>query len=179
MSKAKLTKVSVALPGITGEWVADDVQRSAAWEMYVELVTRISLQPLAEGDGLLGEALASLHVLFEETRRILRSHGPSVAVPEKKRLLSFGAIAVDVLNVWLRPFLARWHTRLADHESRRAPTASLVEHERIWNEAAALRRELADLRTKLVAYADLLAEACGVASLHAVPEPATDPATPT
>src|SRR6185369_2037993 len=101
--------------------------------MYVELVTRVSIQPLGDTEGVLREALSSLHALFGETRRILRDHGPDVARPEKKKLLSFGAIAVDVLNVWLRPFLATWHPLLSTHEGQRRPGVSHYESELTWS----------------------------------------------
>jgi hypothetical protein len=171
MTRAKLAKVTVSLPGITGEWVADEAQQRAAWEMYVELVTRVAVQPLGPDEGLLREALASLYALFGETRRILREHGPDVATPLKKGRLSFGAIAVDVLNVWLRPLLASWHPRLAGHEDTRKPGITTVDHERAWQHAGELRAELEGLRGKLTAYADLLAQVCGVPSLHARPAP--------
>jgi hypothetical protein len=170
MGKAMLSKVTVKLPGIEGEWVADEAQRTAAWEMYVELVTRIAVQPLGRDEGMLREALASLHALFGETRRILRAYGPDIAKPERKRYLSFGAIAVDVLNVWLRPFLAQWHPRLEDHESRRPAGVSSFQHEHAWSEAPALRAALDQLRAQLVSYADLLAQACDIPSLHIRPE---------
>jgi hypothetical protein len=170
MAKLKPSRFTVALPGITGEWEVDESQKRAAWEMYVELITRISVQPLEADEGLLREALTSLYTLFGETRRILRQYGPDVATPAKRRFLSFGAIAVDVLNVWLRPVLARWHPLLADHESRRPTTSSPVQHERAWQHDQALRAELEILRGKLTAYADLLADVCGVPSLHARPE---------
>ncbi|HET7501309.1 MAG TPA: hypothetical protein VFK02_09915 [Kofleriaceae bacterium] len=170
MSKASLSKVTVKLPGIEGEWVADKAQQTAAWEMYVELITRVSVQPLGHDEGLLREALASLHALFGETRRILRTYGPDVARPERKKYLSFGGIAVDVMNVWLRPFLSKWHPRLQDHESRRPADASPHQHEAAWAEADALRAALDELRGKLILYADLLAEACEIPSLHLRPE---------
>jgi hypothetical protein len=169
-ANAKLARVIVKLPGIEGEWVADRAQQTAAWEMYVELVTRIAVQPLGEHDGLLREALSSLYALFGETRRILRAYGPGVATPERKKYISFGAIAVDVLNVWLRPFLAKWHPLLQDHESHKPAALSAYKHEQAWGEAPALRAALELLRGKLVMYADLLAQACRVPSLHVRPE---------
>jgi hypothetical protein len=170
VSKAVLRKVNVKLPGIEGEWVADEAQRTAAWEMYVELVTRVAVQPLGSDAGMLREALSSLHALFGETRRILRTYGPDIAKPEHKQFLSFGALAVDVLNVWLRPFLAWWHPRLGDHESRRPAGVSPYQHEHTWTEAPALRAALEQLRAQLVSYADLLAEVCEIPSLHIRPE---------
>jgi hypothetical protein len=172
MPKAKLSKVTVNLPGIgSADWVADESQQRAAWEMYVELVTRVAVQPLESDEGLLREALSSLYAMFGETRRILRDYGPEIATPAKRKFLSFGAIAVDVLNVWLRPVLSKWHPMLADYESKRPPDRSPVEHERKWDFDKPLRAELEVLRGKLVAYADLLAEVSGVPSLHARPEP--------
>ena len=43
---AVLKKVSVSLPFGLGsaEWEADQTERHAAWSLYVELVTRISIQ---------------------------------------------------------------------------------------------------------------------------------------
>jgi hypothetical protein len=166
MAKAKLAKVTVKLPWVQGEWVADESQQRAAWEMYVELVTRIAVQPLGSGEGLLREALTSLHDLFGETRRILKQYGPEVATPARKGALSFGQIAVDVLNRSLRPLLARWHPLLQSHETTRPATTSPADHERAWPQADELRRELESRRAHLTAYADLLASVSGVASLH-------------
>jgi hypothetical protein len=167
---AKLVKVAVKLPGIEGEWIADRAQQIAAWEMYVELITRVAVQPLGDDEGLQREVLASLYALFGETRRILREHGPGIAIPEKKCTLSFGAIAVDVLNVWLRPFLARWHPRLDDGGPDDA-----VDGERGKGRARdspELRAALRELQRRLAGYADLLAEVSRIPSLHARPEPA-------
>ena len=166
MGKSKITSVQVNLPFISGTWEADDDQRRAAWEMYVELVTRISIQPLDPDEGLLREALSSLYVLFGETRRILREHGPGVARPEHKQLLAFGQIAVDVLNHGLRPFLAKWHPLLAEHEASRG-AASATAHERAWSMTGPMRADLTVLQSTLTAYADLLAAACSIPPLHA------------
>lgn len=111
----KLTKVSVSLHlpfglgGLDGEWEPDENERSAAWEMYVELVTRVSVVPLAAGEGLAGEALTSLYSFFDITRSILKAHGPGIAQPHGDDNLSFGALAVLILNSALRPLLAKWH----------------------------------------------------------------------
>ena len=49
-----LTKVSINLPfGIGGaEWEVDATQRRAAWALYVELVIRVSVEPLNSNEGL-------------------------------------------------------------------------------------------------------------------------------
>lgn len=168
MARAKLKKVRVRLPWVEGEWEADETQQRAAWEMYVELVTRVALQPLAAEDGLLSEALSSLHAIFGETRRILKQYGPAVATPASPHVLAFGQIAVDVLNRSLRPVLAKWHPLLQAHEAGRPPTVLPVDHERAWTSCGELRAQLENLRNELTAYANLLAEVSGVAPLHSL-----------
>jgi hypothetical protein len=157
---------TVNLPGIgTGKWVVNRDQRKAAWEMYVELITRVSILPLAADQGLLREALSSLHIMFGETRRILRDYGPEIARPPKRNHYSFGAIAVEVLNLWLRPFLSTWHPRLVEYEQAHPG------HEDQWPHAQALRDDLRLLQFRLNAYADLLAQVCDIPALHGKPAP--------
>jgi hypothetical protein len=168
MPKLKSIKVALKLPFVgelEGTWEPNDQERLAAWEMYVELVTRIATAELKEGEGLLREALSSLYSLFCETRVILRSYGPGIAQPKGEYALSFGYIAVAVLNLVLRPMLARWHPALQDHESRRDKAVSPLEHERRWEREGELRSELGEVRLILTAYANLLAEAAGTPSL--------------
>ncbi len=103
MAKRKLTTVAVNLTlpyigGVTGIWEADESEKKAAWEMYVELVTRISAAELTPEDGLLREALSSLYTLFNSTRVILRQYGPTVAQPKGKDQISFGYLAIAILN---------------------------------------------------------------------------------
>ena len=60
-----LTKISVELSlpylsKISGEWEPDENEREAAWELYVELITRVSVVNLGPEEGLLRESLSSL-----------------------------------------------------------------------------------------------------------------------
>ncbi len=59
---AVLTQVTVSLPfGIgSASWEADPTERNAAWELYVELVTRVAVQSLNPQEGLVREAMNSL-----------------------------------------------------------------------------------------------------------------------
>jgi hypothetical protein len=158
----RLDKIEMKLFGLGGAtWVADDTERKAAWEMYVELITRITVEPLVTDQGLLREAMNSIYSLFGETRRILRSSGPNVA-RRKKESLSFAEIAVAVLNRGIRPFLTKWHARLKQFED----TPQGTRNEAAWPEANECRRELDTLRAALCAYADILAEAAGVDVIH-------------
>jgi hypothetical protein len=158
----ELKEVTFSLFGTTAKWVADRAQIDAAWEMYVELVTRIAIQPLREQEALLREALTSLYKVIDQTRRILRHYGPAVARPAEVGAYTFAAIAVDVVNLAIRPYLTKWHPALLGHEARRPPEGDPLAHEKAWSERAAACKELESLRGKLVAYAQLLAAAADV-----------------
>jgi hypothetical protein len=165
LKSVKLSAQLLSLVGVEGTWEPDESERTAAWEMYVELVTRISVAELKPGEGSLREALSSLYTLFGTTREILRKYGPSVAQPKGNDKVSFGYLAVSILNVVLRPVLAKWHPLLLEHESAKDASLSALEHERQWERYEELRKVLNDLRVTLKEYADALAEAAGVPSL--------------
>lgn len=168
MAKFTGVKVSLTLPfigGVEGTWKPDESERNAAWEMYVELITRISVVELKSDEGLLREALSSLYTLFGTTRTILRKYGPSIAQPKGKDDLSFGYLAVVILNTVLRPVLAKWHPMLLDYESTKSGSVSPLEHEREWDKHDELRQVLNDVRGTLIEYTDLLAEVAEVPPL--------------
>ncbi|QSV61864.1 MAG: hypothetical protein HEQ26_02925 [Dolichospermum sp. DL01] len=152
----KIKKLSFSLPFGIGsvELEPDPIKSKAAWSIYVELVTRIAVEPLETDQGLLREALKSLHDLFSITREVLKQAGSDVG--------SVGGIAIAVLNNGLRPFLAKWHPLLQTWEAQRPPHLSAKEHERNWSEETKLRAELELLRKDLEKYANALAEIAGV-----------------
>src|SRR5688500_11600764 len=117
--RARLKTVSVSLPfGIgSAQWEADPTERRAAWSLYVELVTRIAIQPLEIDQGLVREALTSLYSLFATTRATLKEASPDVGCSRE----SVGGIAIAVLNNGLRPFLAKWHPLLQTWDAQRDP----------------------------------------------------------
>ena len=137
-----------------------NVERTAAWKLYVELNTRITTQPLDESTGILREALSSLHAVFGITREILKEAGPAVSMGDE----SLGFYAMEILNQVLRPVLAKWHPALSDWEEQRGPDESAVAHERNWNKAHALRRELERTRRTLLKYCEALALLAGVST---------------
>lgn len=84
---ARLVEVNVALElpylgRIAGVWKPDEEEQNAAWELYIELMTRVSVAELSPHEGLLRESLSSLYGIFTTTRQILRTHGPTVARPK-------------------------------------------------------------------------------------------------
>jgi hypothetical protein len=158
--KVKATKMTVGLPFNLGslELENDEAQQRAAWALYVELSTRIAVQPLEEGEGILREALTSLYNIFGITREILRNAGPEIAKGPK----SFGALAIDVLNKGLRPFLVKWHPLLKSYEERKSANVTTLEHELVWERSKELRKELNLVREQMVIYVDALAKIAGL-----------------
>ncbi|MDQ1044598.1 hypothetical protein [Streptomyces sp. V4I2] len=165
-------KLTIPFVGeISGTWEPADAERSAAWELYLELVTRVSVEELDPDEGFLREALSSLYTFFTTTREILRRYGPDVAPPLAPGHVSFGVLAVTVLNRVLRPLLASWHPRLTAYESQRPPGRDPVAHERQWEHAQALRAEITAVRQTLVSLARTLQEVAGVSDLIDLPAP--------
>jgi hypothetical protein len=118
-----------------------ETERAAAFDLQVELATRVGVQSLAKDSGGLREALASLHSLFGATRLTLHHYGPDAGAAH--------VIAAELLNDILRPFLTRWHGELAAYEERREPAIGAWEHEHLWPAAAEFRAELARLNKPL------------------------------
>ncbi len=169
MSELTSVKVALNIPYIgkvEGTWVPDKKERDAAWEMYIELVTRISVVELQPDEGLLREALSSLYTLFGTTREILRKYGPAVAKPKRKGNMSFGYLAITILNRAIRPVLAKWHPLLLDYESKRESSVSPLEHEKKWGKCEEFRKELNSLRSVLTDYGDILSKVAKVPPLQ-------------
>jgi hypothetical protein len=105
-TKWRLTKVNLNLKIAELEFTPNAADEEAAWEMYVELITRVTTQNLYEdsGDGL--TALRSIYSLFAITRDILKNHGRDAK--------AFTKIVIIVLNQVIRPFTAKWHKHSLD-----------------------------------------------------------------
>jgi hypothetical protein len=96
-----LSSLKIKLGFLEGEFEPRDPDRAAAWELYVELLTRITTQYLAPEDGDEQTALDSVDVIFPLTREILSRHGSGC--------VEFAKLAIPVLNQIIRPFTAKWH----------------------------------------------------------------------
>ena len=137
-----------------------NVERRAAWKLYVELNTRITTQSLENSDGFLREALTSLHAVFDITREILKEAGPEVAQGNE----SLGFYAMEILNQVIRPVLVKWHPALSHWEEKCNPDVSPIEHEQKWAQAKVLRKELEATRKSLLKYCEALSILAGVSS---------------
>lgn len=127
------------------EFSPKDPDRDAAWELYVELLTRITTQPLAPDHGDEQTALESVYSLFGLTRQTLKSQG--------RHCTEFAKIAVIVLNQVIRPFTAKWHGALLAGEFNQP------------RHRQEFREELAELQVKLRQYSRMLADLAGVEDL--------------
>lgn len=127
------------------EWSPQNADQDAAWELYIELLTRITTQPLSSEHGDEKAALDSVFSLFGLTRDILKRRGRSCG--------EFAKIAIVVLNQVVRPFTARWHKK-----SLAGALADSIE-------SAVFRRELSELQSQLREYSRMLADIAGVEDL--------------
>lgn len=128
--------------------------KKVAWKLFVETVTRVSTQPLADGTGLLREAMTSLYGLFQVVRDTLKETLPS---PVQGRAPTVEQLAITMLNLELRPFLSRWHPELRQWEQ-----ANPGADEAGWPAGAACRRELAQVQSRIRGYAVGYARLAGV-----------------
>ena len=144
-AKFRLGKVKLGPSWANAEISIDTSDSDAAWELYVEMLTRVVTQPLPVEIGDEETALDSVYSLFPITREVLRRRG--------RGAINFTKIAVPVLNQIVRPFTAKWHGKrlagdLADEDIR--------------NE---FRHELATLQDDLRNYNRMLAGIAGVEDL--------------
>lgn len=101
LRKWNLTSLKINAKFLELELNFTDTDKKAAWEMYVELLTRITTQRLRIEEGDEQTALDSIHSIFGTTREILKRYGSSC--------IEFTKISVVILNQIIRPFTAKWH----------------------------------------------------------------------
>ncbi len=137
-----LVGLKVKTPILEMEWEPSDPDKDAAWDLYVELLTRITTQRLPHEHGTEEAALESVHKIFELTRTTLKEHG--------RKAENFTKVAIIVLNQVIRPFTAKWH-RLSEKGAFDDA-----------NQCAEFREELAELQDRLRAYTKLLSDLADV-----------------
>ncbi|GAB5517164.1 hypothetical protein [Rhodopirellula baltica] len=138
LQKWGLSSLKINASLLEAEIQINQPDRDAAWDLYVELVTRITTQPLASGEGTEKAALESVYALFGLTRNTIKAHG--------RHCREFSRLAIVILNQKIRPFTAKWH-RLSE-EGVFSDQASCEE----------FRSELSSLQELLRSYTKLLAD---------------------
>lgn len=96
-----MTSLKISAPFLEMEWKPQEEDKAAAWELYIELLTRIATQPLDAEHGDEKTALDSVYSLFSVTRQVLKTN--------TRNCTEFTKIAIVVLNQVIRPFTAKWH----------------------------------------------------------------------
>ena len=132
------------------EWKPNDVDKDAAWEMYIELITRVATQDLLPEHGDESTALTSIYKLFDITREIIKRKG--------RHCESFTKLAIIILNQRIRPFTAKWH-RLSVQGG--------------FDDAAnrdQFRTELSELQSVLRTYSRMLGDIANVEDLTSLEE---------
>ena len=142
-----LKGLKINLGIVEAEFEPNDPDRTAAWALYIELLTRITTQPLPASSGDEATALDSVYALFGLTRDLLKG-------PDGRHAVNFARIAVVMLNQRIRPFTAKWH---------KAKLAGCFSDE---THCAEFRQELEELQEQLRRYAGLLSSLAGVEDLH-------------
>ena len=140
-----MVSLKISVPYLEMEWAPKDADRDAAWELYIELLTRITTQPLPQEDGDEETALKSVYAIFGLTRDTIKRHG--------RACREFTKLAIVVLNQIVRPFTAKWH-RLSLHGAF-ADAARCAE----------FRGELGQLQEQLREYTRMLGDLAGVEDL--------------
>jgi len=123
----------------------EEVDKKAAWELYIELITRTTTQNLPDDHGIEITALESVHRIFDLTREIIKENG--------RKCFEFTKIAIVVLNQVIRPFTAKWHK---------------LSSEGAFNDkkqCKKFRKELAALQVDLRKYTQMLSDMAGVEDL--------------
>lgn len=145
LEKWDMTSLKISTPFLQMEWNPKEADKDAAWELYIELLTRTTTQPLNIEYGDEKTALNSVYSIFGLTRSIIKSH--------KRDCIEFTKLAIVVLNQVIRPFTAKWH--------KLSLQGAFEDQEK----CKQFRIELADLQEKLCKYAKMLADMAGVEDL--------------
>lgn len=148
IKKWNMTSLKITAPFLEMEWNPSEPDKVAAWELYIELLTRITTQSLPEEDGVEQTALDSIYSLFPTTRSIIKENG--------RECIEFTKLAIVVLNQKIRPFTAKWH---------KISVKQGFEDSEVCKQ---FRNELDDLQQILRIYTQMLADISGVEDLTAL-----------
>jgi hypothetical protein len=146
----KMDSLRVKAGFLEMEFSPKDTDKNAAWDLYIELLTRITTQPLKFKEGDEKTALDSIYSLFNTTRNVIKKFG--------RGCIEFTKIAIIVLNQIIRPFTAKWHKLSLQGE--------LDSKEGCKN----FRIELSELQEKLKIYTKMLADMADVEDLTELEE---------
>ena len=143
-----LETLKINVKFLQAEFKIQDLDKEAAWELYIELLTRITTQPLPADSGDEETALDSVYSLFPLTREVIKRKGPGC--------IEFTKIVIVVLNQVIRPFTAKWHKLSLEGAFENS------------EKSQRFREELSDLQAQLRVYTQSLAAMADVEDLTAL-----------
>lgn len=124
-------------------WAPREADRALAWDLYVELMTRITTQVLSDDEGNDLAALDSVYNLFPLSRKYMHQHGV--------RSANTATLINAFLNQKVRPFTAKWHKQSVDQNWKDRPTDP---HPEFRNDLKTLQPTLRQLAAALSQLAD-------------------------
>jgi hypothetical protein len=151
LDRWSMTGLKISTGFLDMEWEPKDPDRDAAWELYVELLTRVTTQHLQPDRGDEKTALDSIHALFGLTRETLKHQG--------RHCNEFAKIAIVVLNQIVRPFTMKWH--------KESLAGGFNDQQR----CRAFRDELSRLQDQLRKYTKMLSDMANVEDLTELEKP--------
>lgn len=140
-----MTSLKINAHFLEMEWKPSDYDKNAAWELYIELLTRIATQHLEPEHGDEQTALESIYSLFGLTRDVIKRQG--------RHCIEFTKIAIVILNQVIRTFTAKWHRLSVQGAFENA------------EQCESFRKELSQLQVELRKYTKMLADMAGVEDL--------------
>lgn len=134
--------------------------KKPAHALWVELATRITTQPLHYRSGDEETAARSVSSLFSKTRELLTQH---------PKADDFRGEALQMLNVVIRPYTARWHRWMTADHSAVAPDAeeNLVFRDEVVRRM--FRDELRQLQPELIEFKARLAKMAEIPDIQQEP----------
>ncbi len=131
----------------------EDVQ--VAHKIWTELVTRKAAIPIDPDCDVIIEVYDSWYALFQRIRQLV-SEIPSRCIRREKSTQTLVTIAVDTLNLGLRPHLTRWQARYRNWWAQTESELSAKtpqEHQKDFPEYALLIADMLTVNGQLVQYA--------------------------
>lgn len=107
-----VSEVEVTVPQLSRvKFAVTRDHKVLARRIVIEMASRVTVQRLDDGQGRADEAIASLFKFFVIVRDLLVEDVSNRPVPERPKV---DVLAMNMLNVHLRPFLSTWHRAYED-----------------------------------------------------------------
>lgn len=108
LSSVKCNTVNITLPsGVSFEFKAQEEDRKIAWEIFVQIRTRIAAVEFKDGEDSLLHVNQSLYDLFNLIRE--KVQGLSLRTVTKDKDGNLVELYFSILNHGIRPYLTKWH----------------------------------------------------------------------